>query len=218
MDTDQVWHAIDAHRLSVAGLLDDLSEEDWSRPSLCDGWTVRDVAAHLTLQQLRPGRIFREVAQAPRLLVAGGVNAITRELAKQHSSEPTDQIIAAIRATVGSRVHNFGVTPKETLIDILVHSQDIAIPLNRRLDIPPDAAAFAATRAWRLRRLFRTHKKLSGFRLTATDTDWAVGEGTPVTGPITALLLVIAGRQVALRHLTGKGAATLTERVLTPRR
>ncbi len=52
LDRDQAWQVIDAQRLRLAGLLDDLSEHDWQQPSLCDGWTVRDVAAHLTLQQL----------------------------------------------------------------------------------------------------------------------------------------------------------------------
>ena len=33
---------------------------------------------------------------------------------------------------VGSRRHNVGVTPYETLIDIVVHGQDIAVPLGRR--------------------------------------------------------------------------------------
>jgi uncharacterized protein (TIGR03083 family) len=214
----EVWSAIDAHRLTVADMLDTLSEEEWHTPSLCPGWTVRDVAAHLTLQQLSLGRIFREIVHAPRLLVAGGMNAITLELAKLHATKPTGEIVAGIRATIGSRRHNFGVTPLETLIDILVHSQDIAIPLNRHLAIPPDAAAMAATRAWRLRFLFRTRKKLRGFRLVATDITWSAGTGTEVTGPITALLLVVTGRHTALKRLSGPGAVALTERALTPRR
>ena len=28
-------------------LLRELSDEDWQRPTACDGWTVRDIAAHL---------------------------------------------------------------------------------------------------------------------------------------------------------------------------
>jgi uncharacterized protein (TIGR03083 family) len=52
MNQDEVWRAIDAQRLSLADLLDDLSAEQWRTPSLCEGWTVRDVAAHLTLQQV----------------------------------------------------------------------------------------------------------------------------------------------------------------------
>src|ERR1700729_111090 len=52
LDRDQAWQVIDAQRQGLASLLDDLSEHEWQQPSLCDGWAVRDVAAHLTLQQL----------------------------------------------------------------------------------------------------------------------------------------------------------------------
>jgi uncharacterized protein (TIGR03083 family) len=51
IDRGQVWQVTDAQRRSLAGLLDDLSDEQWRRPSLCTCWTVRDVAAHLTLFQ-----------------------------------------------------------------------------------------------------------------------------------------------------------------------
>jgi uncharacterized protein (TIGR03083 family) len=49
MDRDEVWRAIDAERVSLADLLDSLGEQEWEIPSLCAGWRVRDVAAHLTL-------------------------------------------------------------------------------------------------------------------------------------------------------------------------
>ena len=42
---------------------------------------------------------------------------------------------------VGSRRHNVGLTSLETLTDILVHGQDIAIPLRRELEMPTDATA-----------------------------------------------------------------------------
>ena len=54
---------------------------------------------------------------------------------------PTGQIIAEIRGMTGSRRHNIGVTYLETLTDILVHGQDIAIPVGRHHDMPPRAAA-----------------------------------------------------------------------------
>ena len=50
MHRDQVWTVIDDQRRGLAGLLDELSDDEWRRPSLCPGWTVRDVAAHLTMQ------------------------------------------------------------------------------------------------------------------------------------------------------------------------
>ena len=55
MDLDQVWRVIDAQRLSLAGLLEQLSADEWRQPSLCTGWSIRDVAAHLTLQQVGLG-------------------------------------------------------------------------------------------------------------------------------------------------------------------
>jgi uncharacterized protein (TIGR03083 family) len=54
MDKDAVWAAIDSQRLRTADLLEGLSEEQWRHPSLCDGWTVRDVAAHLSPRRSRP--------------------------------------------------------------------------------------------------------------------------------------------------------------------
>ena len=58
MDRDEVWRTIDEQR-SRAGRPDgDASPtSEWETPSLCEGWRVRDVAAHLTLatMRLRPG-------------------------------------------------------------------------------------------------------------------------------------------------------------------
>ena len=54
MNRDEVWGAIDTERVSLADLLDSLGEQEWETPSLCAGWRVRDVAAHLTLAQMRP--------------------------------------------------------------------------------------------------------------------------------------------------------------------
>ena len=52
MDRDEVWRAIDGERVSLADLLDSLGDQEWETPSLCAGWRVRDVAAHLTMAHL----------------------------------------------------------------------------------------------------------------------------------------------------------------------
>ena len=38
-----------AERCSLADQLEDLTEAEWAAPSLCAGWTVHDVVAHLTM-------------------------------------------------------------------------------------------------------------------------------------------------------------------------
>lgn len=211
MDRDQVWQVIDAQRLSVAGLLERLSDDEWRRPSLCAGWTVRDVAAHLTLQQVGLGG---EIAMMVRW--RGSLERTMRDAAcRRAAALSTERIIAGIRGMVGSRRHNFGATYLEPLTDILVHGQDIAIPLGRRLQMPPEAAAIAASRVLSMRvpPPLPSARKVAGFRLTATDTSWSVGEGPQVRGPMDALLLVCAGRLAALPRLSGDGAADLAARL-----
>jgi mycothiol maleylpyruvate isomerase-like protein len=58
MDSDEVWRTIDEQRPDVANLLDELSEHEWSTPSLCAAWTVREVAAHLTLAHMGSCRVW----------------------------------------------------------------------------------------------------------------------------------------------------------------
>jgi uncharacterized protein (TIGR03083 family) len=113
---------------------------------------------------------------------------------------------------VGSRRTAPFLTPLEPLLDVLVHGQDIALPLRRNRPMPAPAAAAAAQRAWDLRFPFRAQRRLAGLRLSATDADWAVGAGAPVEGPIAALLLLVTGRDAALDQLTGDGVRTLRRR------
>ena len=42
------WTAVATERSSLADLLDGLADSEWAVHSLCPGWRVRDVAAHLT--------------------------------------------------------------------------------------------------------------------------------------------------------------------------
>lgn len=212
MNDDEIWAAIDAHRLRTAELLEQLSDDEWRRPSLCDGWTVRDVAAHLTLQQISLGAALLEAIRHP-----GGMtlNRMICEWARRRADLPKEQIVAKIRGMVGSRRHNIGVTCQETLIDILVHSQDIAMPLNRKLDIDPDAAAVAATRVWSYdggpkAKVFR-QIPLEGLRFIATDTAWSIGSGREIVGPMAAILLVLTGRLAGLSPLSGEGTAALAD-------
>lgn len=105
------------------------------------------------------------------------------------------------------------MTPLEALTDILVHGQDIAIPLGLDLVMRPSACTLAATRRWDTRRtwLSMVFRKLplDGYRLTATDADWTRGQGPDVAGPIGALLLLLTGREAALDQLAGEGGDAL---------
>ncbi|WP_035935797.1 maleylpyruvate isomerase family mycothiol-dependent enzyme [Knoellia aerolata] len=210
---DAVWAAIDDQRERTADMLERLTDEQWEHPSLCDGWTVRHVAAHLTLQQSGFRDVAAFLAQHPGLLRSVTLNRSIHDSAVVQSQLPTEEVVGRIRGMIGSRRHNFFVTPLETLCDILVHSQDIAMPLGIELAMAPAACETAATRRWDTRRswmsaVFR-RLPLDDYRLVATDTGWTRGHGPTVEGPIGALLLLLTGRAAALDRLTGPGAETL---------
>jgi uncharacterized protein (TIGR03083 family) len=208
-DLDAVWAAIDRQRLDLADLLDDLAPAEWEQPSLCERWRVRDVAAHLAMAQTGAGRAALDLLRA-----RGSLQRMIHDSAVRHAASPTEQLTAQIRGMAGSRRTAPGVTPLEPLLDVLVHGQDIAVPLGRPRTMPIDAATTAATRVWDMpwpmSTTFAPRRRLAGLRLVATDADWTVGEGDPVEGPLQALLMVLTGRTPAVRdRLSGAGTARL---------
>jgi uncharacterized protein (TIGR03083 family) len=214
IDTDALWDGIDDQRARTAGLLEGLTPDQWEHPSLCDGWTVRHVAAHLTMQQQRVRDALGFISRHPRILRSMPLNTFIHDAGViQAQTLSTEQIVAGIRSGMGSRRHNPGLTPLETLTDILVHSQDIAIPLGVDLPMRPALSAAAATRRWDTRNTWlatvNRRLPLNNYQLTATDTHWRRGQGPDVTGPIGAILLLLTGRTAALDQLAGEGADVL---------
>jgi hypothetical protein len=64
---------------------------------------------------------------------------------------------------------------------------------------------------------FWARRRLRGVRLLATDTDWVVGAGAELRGPISMLLLLMTGRAAAaLPHLSGAGVRIAAERFGLP--
>jgi uncharacterized protein (TIGR03083 family) len=204
VDLDDVWRTIDAQRLSLADLLDDLSPAEWATPSLCSGWLVRDVATHLT--QAHMG--YRD-ALVGAVRARGSFDRMIRDAALRAGPLSPEECSRRIRAMAGSRRTAPFISPLEPLIDVLVHGQDIAVPLGRERPVPPVPAAVAARRAWDLGFPFRARKRLVGLQLRATDGDLVLGEGAPVEGTTGDLLLLVTGRTATGHRLSGEGAQRL---------
>ncbi|WP_051020866.1 maleylpyruvate isomerase N-terminal domain-containing protein [Nocardia araoensis] len=50
LDRESSRQVIEQQRRAIAGLLAELSPEEWDHPSLCAGWRARHVAAHLAIR------------------------------------------------------------------------------------------------------------------------------------------------------------------------
>ncbi|RYU13915.1 maleylpyruvate isomerase family mycothiol-dependent enzyme [Nocardioides iriomotensis] len=195
MDKDTVWRYIHAERRALAGHLATLDAEQWEHDSLCAGWTVRDVAAHVIST---PQIGWREVLRMTPLMLKGYHRAIF-EVTKELGKAPVDDILAQYERYDGSTHHVPTTTHVEPLIDALVHTQDVLRPLGIEHEMPAEAAAFAADRAWLLfAPVFGTGIPRRGLRLVATDTDWTRGRGDRVVeAPMQELLMFVTGRSAA---------------------
>jgi uncharacterized protein (TIGR03083 family) len=207
MNRDESWRVITESRLGLAALLERLTEAEWETPSLCAGWRVRDVAAHVAMAPQVPG-IASMIADGVR--ARGSFHRLNHDVAVRHagSRSPAD-LVTELRAHAASRRLPAVTNYRNILFDVLVHAQDIAIPLGHDLAMPREAAVAGATRVWTMGWPFSARRRLGGLRLVATDADWSVGQGAEVRGPIDALLLLLTGRAAAAsRRLTGPGVPT----------
>lgn len=189
-----MWGHIDAERSGVADMLSGLTPQQWSTPSLCTGWTVRDVAVHLTQAHTGFGRLLK-------MAIRSGFrfNTMIRRAAVEEDMTQ-DQVVAALRGMVGSRRKAPGAFP---LLDVIIHGQDIAVPLGIERSMPVDAAIDSAQQLWGMRFPLNPSRQLRGLSIRATDAEFTVGEGPEVTGPIRDIVLVLSGRQAGLAGLSG---------------
>jgi uncharacterized protein (TIGR03083 family) len=206
---DAYWSGVTRMRLTIADLLDELAPEEWQHPSLCKGWRIRDVAGHVSLvPTITTGEMLRA---APR---AGfDPNRINTLLARRYGDLPTADIVARLREHAANRTTAKVLDERDSLFDVVVHSQDIAVPLGRSVDVPVDLARRGLDRVWEMGWPFKARRRLAGLTLRATDTDWSVGSGPQVEGTALALLLVLTGRtRTAEPLLNGAGVAALAHR------
>lgn len=197
-----------AERAELLALLEQLTPEQWDAATLCRRWRVRDVVAHVySYDELSRADLARRFVRGR--LNPDRVNAVC--LAAYADRTP-EELVALARRCVQPRGLPAGFKGGIALVDGMIHQQDIRRPLGLPRVIPPDrlraALEFAKTAP-----LIRGSWHRRGLRMVAVDLDWSAGSGPEVRGPGEAVLLAIAGRNVAADQLTGPGLTTLRPRL-----
>ncbi|MDT5129332.1 MAG: hypothetical protein QOH54_4976 [Mycobacterium sp.] len=195
-------------RIEFADFLTGLTPERWDAPTLCTGWRVRDVAAHVvSFEGMTPreltARFLKGRLQMDRINGLGVGDLADRS---------PDQLIALLRDNAEPRGMGAGFGGRVALTDNMIHQQDIRRPLGLARTIPVERLC-AALDFVRYSPTIRGAWRVRGVRLIATDVDWSHGKGPEVRGPGEALLMVMAGRPDALRDLDGPGLAILSSHV-----
>ena len=211
--SDEVQLRTTANRRVIARLFARLSDDQLSTPSLCAGWTCRDVLGHLVMSlDLTFFRFLVEVARD-----RGRASVTSARLARTYGARPVQDLVQRLDEGSEVALSPPGVGAYGPFADCCIHMRDVAIPLGiatsppvqdwiRVLDFLTTPRARAAG--------FLPRGRLKGLRLHATDITWSSGSGALVTGTSEALALSLTGRPALLHDLIGDGVPMLRRRVL----
>lgn len=195
-------------RTDMAEFLASLRPEQWDHPSLCAGWRIRDVAAHVvSYEEHGAADLLRRVVRAR--FRPGQLNEVARA---EYGNRGPEELVEFLRDHLTPRGATARFGGRVGLVDAMIHHQDMRRPLGMPRAVPEArllaALPFAVT-APPLRGFWNAR----GVRLVATDLDWSRGKGPEARGPAEAVLMVLAGRGGVARDLTGPGASILQQRL-----
>jgi uncharacterized protein (TIGR03083 family) len=204
---DQIWPSIHEERRALAKNLADLEPSHWSTPSLCPGWTVEDVLAHLTATAKKSSAdFFLGLASTGFRFNAMTAKDVSREKGSSGAAtlENFNSVLGTTRHPPGPLMAMLG--------EQVVHGEDIRRPLGILRKYSEDSLTQVADFFKGSNLLLGGKKRVTGLALRATDADWSSGDGPEVEGPMVSLVLMIAGRKAALDDLAGDGMAMLRTR------
>lgn len=202
-----VWPITVAARRSLLSVFEQLDDDQWEVRSLCEGWTIREVLAHLTLAARPPaGRYLAALARAK-----GSFDKANHTLAITDARQPVSKLLTDYRSVIDHRFSPPGWPQAAPLGDILLHSLDVRLPLGLATDQPPEH--YEPVLDLLLSRTGRSFTKAGrpDVGWTATDGDWSHGVGPVVRGTIADIALTTAGRVARLDRLTGEGVSVVRD-------
>ena len=195
-------------RRDLREFLAELTPDQWQQDSLCVGWSVRDVVAHLVgWDDLILYRSRREHLDALLRFSALYAMSLARMTSLNRRIQSRTRGIAP-----GDLLRRFGAddspelkwlfdgtNPCAHLAEYVIHDQDIRLALGTPRQVPAQhlvGALHGVTMLpgvrwsawWQLRRR----------RWEATDVDWRAGRGAVVSARADAILMTLAGRPGAL--------------------
>ncbi|WP_299165460.1 maleylpyruvate isomerase family mycothiol-dependent enzyme [uncultured Arthrobacter sp.] len=202
-----VWQAVHEERRA---LIEDLAAADpdqWTTPSLCPGWDVHDVVAHLvdTAKTTRLGFVRRLLAARfdfDRDNAAG--------VARERSATPAETLSEFRRVLNETRTPP--AAPATRLVEAIVHGEDIRRPLGFKRTYPIEHVVTALQ--YQLKTTVSMgggKQRAAGSRIVATDSNVDAGSGAEVRGSTLSLLLAVSGRPADRNEFTGEGATAFIE-------
>lgn len=189
-----VWPVVHEERRRLVADLSMLGDEQWRTPSLCSGWDVHDVVAHLvdSAKTTRLGFARRLVAARFDFDLDNA-----RGVERERRNNPQETLRALADAAELTRTPPANLATR--LVEIIVHGEDVRRPLSVSADYP--APAVLAALEYQLRTgvsMGGGKERAQGVRLVAEDAGTSWGAGHEVRGSALDLLLAVSGRPTGL--------------------
>lgn len=202
-----IWPVVHSERLALLQDLATLQPRQWQLPSLCPGWDVHDVLAHLvdTAKTTRLGFVRR-------MVIAGfdfdRDNALG--VARERAGDP-GRTLTEFRDVL-THTSSPPAPLATRLVEAFVHGEDIRRVVGITRTYPTAHVLTALSYQLKTKISMGGGKeRAQGWRLVASDAHFEHGAGHEVRGTATALLLAVSGRPVKASDLTGAGAAGFSQ-------
>jgi uncharacterized protein (TIGR03083 family) len=192
--------AVAAEFLALADLLDTASDAQWDTPSLCEGWRVREVIAHMTMA----ARYSEEEFMAELRRCDFDFTRLSNQIASRDAGLPTGELVASLRADVMHQWTPPGGGWHGALNHVVIHGLDVTVPLGVPRRSPDETIRVILDDLTEGGVHGHFGTGIEGRSLRATDLDWSYGSGPALRGPAEYLALALCGRTVPDGRLEGE--------------
>lgn len=183
-----------AERHDLADVLSGLPIEAWDAPTLCAGWRVREVVAHITTPfRYSTARFVGELARS-----AGNFDRMADRCARRDAQVPPAELLAGLREHERHQWQPPGGGLAGALTHDVIHGLDITTALDIARTVPEDRIRIVLDTVSGDRSRKHFHVDLTDVALCADDIDWSLGSGRQIRGAAQDLALYLCGRKIAV--------------------
>lgn len=196
-----------SERRDLRHFLQGLRPEQLQEPSLCAGWSVRDVAAHL--QAWDELLLYRSQGEHLQALVrfitlyiisVGSMTRLNQRLHTKTSRLTSEELVRLFGAKDTAELKWLfdGTNPGAHLAEYVIHHEDMRRTLRSPREASADVLVAALNGLTKLPGVrWSAWRQLRRRRWKASDLDWSLGRGDLVALPAQEILMALAGRPAA---------------------
>jgi uncharacterized protein (TIGR03083 family) len=196
-DTIDLQAAVVAEFTWLADVLEGLTDVAWDTPSLCAGWRVREVVAHMTMAvRYTPSEFYAELEACK-----GDFTLLSNLIAARDAALPTTTLLANLRDDAMHAWIPPGGGLMGALSHVVIHGLDITVPLGVARPAPDESVLAVLDHLTVGGGHANFGFALDRLCLQATDMNWTFGSGAPMRGTTADLALLISGRDLPLGRI-----------------